>query len=669
MSVLVRTVALICLLGGVAVFGQSCAYYNTFYNAKKHFEAGERANRNRPTGQSRDVQNYRKCIETGSRLLELYPKSRWVDNCLLLMGKAYYRSGEFPRAQRKFEELLSNFPKSRLVPEARLWLAEALIEMKRPAEALTILQQLRASPGAKAFWARASLRMGRIHFDAKRYGDAATAYQDASGRFRDRADRAEALFMYGRSLFLRNDFEAAKAVFERLPKLKPSRELIYMAMVELGRCKAELGDTQGALELLERLREDIQFQNYSSGIELTLAKIASEQGDSDEATRTYQDYLQTNPSDTGKAEAFFRLGVIYRDDYCDLHQAAAYFDSVPTAQASGGLADSARAEAQKLHRGLTYIRKWMDAEVQLQSMDSLLNRPTSDTGNPRLPLQTEAAMDSIAQARSDSARGSPLRDSTTVTDTSPDTLPAPPPVTESRPTPEEYHAAKSDLQRALFQVGEFFWHDLGRSDSAFYFFERAAPDTFDPAIQWKANLVLADMARERGATDERIRRYYEAVLMTPGVPVEAENLARKALELPLKSQPTDTLRAKYLELEGGLLDTTRHPDSLLVALQSLLRADTSWTYFPKVLFAKAYLYEHRLKNLDSARAVYENLVSLYPDSAFSMLLAERLDTTQLLAQGGEKPQEGSLGVADSLQASTEEGWPPPEESLVGRRGR
>ncbi|MBM3324244.1 MAG: tetratricopeptide repeat protein, partial [Calditrichaeota bacterium] len=569
MSKQIRTMALICLLGGAAMFGQSCAYYNTFYNAKKYYETGERANRNRPTGQSRDVQNYKKCIETGSRLLELYPKSRWVDDCLLLMGKAYYRSGEFPRAQRKFEELLSNFPKSKLVPETRLWLAETLIEMKRPAEALSMLEQLRASPAAKAFWARASYRMGRIHFDAKRYGDAATAYQNASERFRERSDRADALFMYGRSLFLQNDFQAAKAVFERVPKLKPSRELIYLATVELGRCKAELGDTQGALELLHHLRGDIQFQSYSSGIELTLAKIASDQGDYEEATRTYQDYLQTNASDTGKAEAFFRLGVIYRDDYCDLHQAAAYFDSVPIAKSAGTLADSARAEAQKLRRGLSYLQKWLDAEAELQSMDSLLSRPPSETGNPRQPVQTEAP-DSIRQASSDSVQGSPLLDSIAVTQVPPDTLPAPLPATGRRPTPEEYHAARGELQRALFQVGEFFWHDLGRSDSAFYFFQRAAPDTFDSAIRWKANLVLADMARERGASFENLRPYYEAVLQTQDVPVEAENVARRALGLPLKSGPTDTLRAKYLELEGSLLDTTKHPDSLLAALQQLL---------------------------------------------------------------------------------------------------
>lgn len=659
-------IAWLLVLGWLLALGHGCAYYNTFYNTKRHFQAGERANRNVRAGQSRDVQNYRKCIETGARLLELYPKSRWVDNCLLLMGKAYYRSDEFARAERKFEELISNFPRSKLIPEARLWLAEAFVQMKRSPEAVLVLEQLLAAPKAKAFWARGAFLLGDIHFTAERYGDAADAYREAAQRYRDKVHRAESLFMLGRSLFLRKEFEEAKATFERIPKLKPPRDLVYMALVESGRCTARLGDVEGALALLRRLRKDIRFQDYSSGIDLTLANIAAGQADYDEATQLYQAFVRSNPGRGETAEAFFHMGLICRDHRRDLPTAIAYFDSAQST-GSGGLVDSARAEVQKLNRGLAYIREVTDFEAQLHYIDSVLKQgPATEESLLSAPPDS-AAPDSERVEPQHEVQEDSSRTEGVVTE---DTLGSPPPAEETRLTIEDLHAAKANLQVALFHVGEFYWYDLKDPDSAFYFFERAAQDTFDRETRWRAYLVLAELAKQRGADEQVIRQYYQAALATKGIPLEAENRAREALGLPLKSAPQDTLREKYLNVEEGILDTTASPDSLLATLDSLMMGHPLSPYYPKLLFAKAHIYEHRLRNLDSTKAVYRRLISLYPDSAFSLILTERLDTTRLAARAEEGLSPGSpAGEGEGLEPGEEDGWPPPEESLLGRRGR
>ncbi len=658
----------ILLVFGFLAFMQGCAYYNTFYNAKKHFEAGERAKRNAATGQSRDVKNYEKCIETGSRLLELYPKSRWMDDCLLLMGKAYFRSNKFPKAQRKFEELTSNFPGSRLIPEARLWLAETLIAMNRSEEAISILEPLCASPESRLFMARASFVLGTVHFDTMRYRDAADAFRNAAQGYRNNLERAESFYMLGRSLFLLKDYQEAKGAFDQIPKLNPSRELIYKALVESGRCMAELGDTEAALELLEDLRRDVRYQNYSAGIELTLAKIEADQGHFDKAAQIYLDYLEANPTGVERADAYFCIGVIYRDHYRDLAQAAAYFDSVQNAGGSKILADSARAQAQMLKRGLAHINKWMDIEWKLQYLDSLLKSASSTEGSPFMPPSPPA--DSAAQDSEKVELGGQVGEDTTVAGrTIHEAMPDSSTRVTQLPTLDELHRAKRDLQAVLFQIGEFFLHDLQDQDSASYFFEWAAYDTMDHRIQWKANLVLAELAQRRGADSMVIRSHYEAALATPGIPIDAENRAREALGLPLKETPRDTLRENYLKLEGSILDTTASPDSILVSLDSLMIADTSSVYFLKSLWARGYFYEHRVGDRDSARATYERIISLYPDSAFTTVLAQRLDTTTLAALAEEKVPAVVEAEADTIHTSQEAGWPPPEESLLGRRGR
>ncbi|MDD5087853.1 MAG: tetratricopeptide repeat protein, partial [bacterium] len=153
-----RIISLLVVAAGAAILISGCAYFNTYYNAKRKFSEAENDNRSRPTpaqtqtpvqpqttpsppagaGVQRDVRSpekYRKVIETCSKLLEFYPKSRWVDDALYLMGVSYYRLGELDRADRKFTELVTIFPKSVHVPEAILFHARSLGEQGKRSEA------------------------------------------------------------------------------------------------------------------------------------------------------------------------------------------------------------------------------------------------------------------------------------------------------------------------------------------------------------------------------------------------------------------------------------------------------------------------------------------------------------------------------------------------------
>ncbi|MBU1707724.1 hypothetical protein KKB28_07410, partial [bacterium] len=236
-------------------------------------------------------------------------------------------------------------------------------------------------------------------------------------------------------------------------------------------------------------------------------------------------------------------------------------------------------------------------------------------------------------------------------------------------TMEEFWETKADLQKILFCIGEFYWYDLNDIDTAFIFFERAVRDTFDKETQWRSNLVLAALSKQRGADDAAIRPYYEAIMTLDDIPLEVENRARHELELPQKPMPRDTLRERFLQLEKGVHNKTTNPDSLIAVIDSLMLADTRSIYFPKLLFTKAFLYEHRLQNFDSTKATYRQLISIYPDSMFSMLLMARLDTNLLAraraATGSPDELAGENGEAGN---GGEAGWPPPEESLLGRRG-
>ncbi|HRR06867.1 MAG TPA: phosphomethylpyrimidine synthase ThiC, partial [Victivallales bacterium] len=81
-------------------------------------------------------------VEKGSKILNYYNKSVLVDDAILLMGKAYFYNLEYTRAERKFLELLSQYPKSDLVTETKLWCSKAFLKNRREEDAKLFLKDL-----------------------------------------------------------------------------------------------------------------------------------------------------------------------------------------------------------------------------------------------------------------------------------------------------------------------------------------------------------------------------------------------------------------------------------------------------------------------------------------------------------------------------------------------
>ncbi|HHE46602.1 MAG TPA: outer membrane protein assembly factor BamD, partial [Bacteroidetes bacterium] len=114
-----------------------CAYYNYFYNAKKYYNEAEKSritgNEDRAkAGGRRSSSGYDKCIESAGRMLEYHPNSRWEDDALLLLAKAYYRVENYRKSIKKVNELIQKYPDSELVLEGLLWKGMSLLKVSQP---------------------------------------------------------------------------------------------------------------------------------------------------------------------------------------------------------------------------------------------------------------------------------------------------------------------------------------------------------------------------------------------------------------------------------------------------------------------------------------------------------------------------------------------------------
>jgi TolA-binding protein len=101
-------------------FTGGCAYFNTLHNANAKFAEAQDIKK-RADPERNDISNqektlYQESFEKAAKVVKYYPDSKWVDDALLLMGRASFEKGEYSTALRKFDEILVFYSESDLVP-------------------------------------------------------------------------------------------------------------------------------------------------------------------------------------------------------------------------------------------------------------------------------------------------------------------------------------------------------------------------------------------------------------------------------------------------------------------------------------------------------------------------------------------------------------------------
>src|SRR5882762_2140643 len=137
----------------VAVNG--CAYYNTFYLAKRYYREGQRSQeRSLSDTPSPDAsQKYDATIRQCAKILVDYPKSKWVDDAVYYMGAAMYGKGDYLNAIKKFGELREGAPKSPFVPDSKLMEALSHYRRKEYIEAESMFKEVETQyPNFKRKW-------------------------------------------------------------------------------------------------------------------------------------------------------------------------------------------------------------------------------------------------------------------------------------------------------------------------------------------------------------------------------------------------------------------------------------------------------------------------------------------------------------------------------------
>ncbi len=660
-----KTFPILVIIGVVSIWLSSCAYFNTYYNAKYYFKEGQKENENNNTGRPQTA-NYQKSINSAARVIEYYPDSKYVDDAIIMMGKAYYEIRSYPKAKRKCEELITNYPESPLVYEARLYLGKTLIGMRKPEEGIAILNDLWIDEGVPMeMRIKSQTTQADYYFEKENYRQALKEYEKILGSLKDKRERADIRYQIGECYFELGELEQAHAAYERVLSEKPGTKTRFDSIYKRAKCLEKLGDLEDALKIDEKLLKKDIFYDFYDKAYLAKAGILAALERREEAVELYERILELYPRTLVSAEASYHVGQIYWQYLKDFDKAQEHLGKVQSESSQSEFIEEANAKVtdlrvlQALHRSIDSLNTDLDTlAIHLEWLAEAVLEIEPDS------LQSDSAAalqaDSISAGEVTPVPGEPVRLMPGTTEPMPPseltlpggkTTPGRPgmPGYESRrypsPTPSPgsmasqpivipplpddsasvYARMDSDyveLAEVRFRLGEHLWTQFGEIDSAKTIFIDLTTQTYNPDVEARSLLSLYHLAAV--SSPDSVGPDSLLWQINQDIPdSEYDRWVRNMLGLDPLPEPVDTVAELYRIAEELWL-TDSLPGAAIEKYREVTAAwpDTDWG--AKALYVTAWLQENKMSDIDGATASYDSLIAWYPESEYVVIAQNKL---------------------------------------------
>ena len=291
----------------------SCAYYNTFYNAKKYYKKGrEESDKNFSTLISNsELKNYNLTVEKCELVLVKFPNSRYVDDALLLMSKAQFYLGDYQKSKINLEELVRRFPESNLKDEALLWTGRSVWKLGQFTSAESSITSVLNSTDDRKLLSVGNEMLADIYRDRNDDKNEIKYLRDVILFSDDNQQKAETYYRIGLIQIERNEFKEAINSFQKVEFQIPTPELLIKVKMENARVLKHMGKTMEALDILQAMLDSERYKNIHGEIQLEIAEIASLTGDVEAAIDHYGAIAITYSKSEVAMKAWYKLADLH----------------------------------------------------------------------------------------------------------------------------------------------------------------------------------------------------------------------------------------------------------------------------------------------------------------------------------------------------------------------
>ena len=635
------------------------AYYNTYHNAEAAFEKGlasvtreeDAVDRARyisvfstpQTGSGESA--FEKAIQKSADLLRTHPNSKWVDDALMLIGRARYYRQNYVGAAQKFREVIAIGGER--AQEARFRLARTLIAADRYTEAADALRAgLGPETEAGAWTARMWLARGELAVRQQRWPEAETALERGLRGELPETAGARASFLLGQVRETRGRYAKARVAYRQAEDYGPAYQLEFAARLAAIAMQGRAGAPGPALDRLGAVEREDNTRAMRGQIARVRAQLYRVQDQPAEARRVLLDALRSEeaPRGTVQGRLHYDLATLYRDAYEDFTNAAAHFDTAATTLSSQG--ERARTDARQPSALLPgapsdaaaqadRFRDVADRSQAVARMDSLLRLGRMP------PAEFRATIEQIRQRRleaqeqeAERRREARFRRATQRRD-------------GAMGGAAGTQARQNAVQTRQSDAGFLFYRDptlvqQGRRQFRQTWGGRPLVDNWRrvQAIQGAEQAPAAANGAGGSAPRSEEANRARAVVDVSAVPRDSASRARMREEQ----------RVAQYELAKALYRAAGRPDSAEVWFRRVLEADSDSSVAQRALYGLAQV--HRAQgDLTAARAAYRRLVAQHPATPYGERARQ-----QLGMEASPRASASPERRADSLYTRAYRAW-------------
>ena len=341
----------------LAFLATGCAYFNTFYLAKKYYKEGQKAQERSalagvaPEAASRYDMTIRQC----TKVLTDYPKSKWADDAAFLLAAATYGKGDYLTAVHRLEDFHKTYPESPFRPEARL--LQGLSRLKRrdyPLADSIFADVNQKYPKLKRRW-DLYFHAGESRAAQRDYAAALTWYGRSVAVASTRRQKSDALRRTGDALIANDRADSAVVIYGEA--LRAEERSTFRLDIALRRAEAlrDLGRYAEALTYLEEWRPNAITLNREGELMLRLHDVQARTGQVEEALAGYRRLVELHPNTLTASDAQFRIGYLYESSLGDYDAAAREYEKLRQ-----GPPSEFQAQANRRSQGLDALRKYRE---------------------------------------------------------------------------------------------------------------------------------------------------------------------------------------------------------------------------------------------------------------------------------------------------------------------
>jgi TolA-binding protein len=347
------------VLAAAALAG--CAYYNSYYLAKKNFDLAAQGKLypDERAASSSFTQAFDKSIGFSKQVLERYPKDKWADDAYLLWARALLGKGDPFQAAELLEKFDARYPGSPIRAEANFYRAVAYRQGRKLDLAVSELDTFQLHYPKNSLAPYASLERARVQLGRRRFPEAEEAAQQAMSRAGKRKELADqALRVRAQARFERGAFDQARADFHELgARALTDDERLEFALRE-SECLAKAGNSAAEIELLQQqLRGEGLTAGPSAAPNVRRARVLvrlgtayARAGELDRGLGALASVVADYPKQAVAAEAQFQLGYLYEVYAGDFTRARGEYAKVRDQQPTSEFVQQAQQRTARLDR-------------------------------------------------------------------------------------------------------------------------------------------------------------------------------------------------------------------------------------------------------------------------------------------------------------------------------